>query len=329
VAASGGPGQPLDLSKAPFRLLAIVNRVDRRGNSLYGGGNAGEARFVFGGVDLNRCQRDNIQLVPFTVIFEYGIKKPGCAGVRAWAQQWHDLGNLPRGSAAYNAALEAITDTFTEAGADPSKPPNKSALSQLRTNVEVNEAKKWELREFRIRGARGGGPDLGQLQPVTVKQTPDSGFNQDAVIADYVNANEAEILDATDLLPLVLPSGQSFRAGASNSIANSLQPGFWDGPSDPPGPDISNPEARHLFSLSTCNGCHAGETETSFLHVRNRMPGEESRLSRFLTGVDVIDPADGAPTRRFDDLARRAQDLDAIANSLCISELFLQVLNTP
>ena len=48
VTASGGPGNPLDMSKAPFRLLAIVNRVDLRQNLVYGSGSAGEGRFVFG-----------------------------------------------------------------------------------------------------------------------------------------------------------------------------------------------------------------------------------------------------------------------------------------
>jgi hypothetical protein len=47
--ASGGPHAPLNLAKAPFRLLAIVNRIDLRDNFAYGGGggSAGEARFVF------------------------------------------------------------------------------------------------------------------------------------------------------------------------------------------------------------------------------------------------------------------------------------------
>ena len=62
-AASGGPGVPLNLAIAPFRLLAIVNRVDLRANTTYGGGSSnnpcdppclgGEARFVFWGL-LNR-----------------------------------------------------------------------------------------------------------------------------------------------------------------------------------------------------------------------------------------------------------------------------------
>ena len=56
--ASGGPGTPLDLAQAPFKLLAIVNRVDLRGSAAYGSRNAGEARFVFGALDM-RCSDCN------------------------------------------------------------------------------------------------------------------------------------------------------------------------------------------------------------------------------------------------------------------------------
>ena len=38
-----------------MRLLAIVNRLDLRKNAAYGG-EAGEARFVFGVIDRNNCQ---------------------------------------------------------------------------------------------------------------------------------------------------------------------------------------------------------------------------------------------------------------------------------
>ena len=47
IAASGGPGGPLDLSIAPFSLLAIVNRLDLRDQVAYGGAAGGELRFVF------------------------------------------------------------------------------------------------------------------------------------------------------------------------------------------------------------------------------------------------------------------------------------------
>ena len=38
------PDGQLDLAQAPFRLLAIVNRLDLRGSTLYGSSDAGEAR---------------------------------------------------------------------------------------------------------------------------------------------------------------------------------------------------------------------------------------------------------------------------------------------
>jgi len=102
--ASGGTGK-LDLAKAPFRLLAIVNRIDLADNLVYGGGSAGEGRFVFCAVDLN----NNCAPLQFTVIFEYGIKKKTCGALKAWAQQWQDLSMHSIGSAAYNSALELIT----------------------------------------------------------------------------------------------------------------------------------------------------------------------------------------------------------------------------
>jgi hypothetical protein len=94
-AASGGPGMPLDLKKAPFRLLAIVNRVDLRSNSAYGGGSAGEGRFVFSVIDRRPITRGGTYpggggfgcgVTQFTVIIEYGIDRRGC-GIRDWGRQ--------------------------------------------------------------------------------------------------------------------------------------------------------------------------------------------------------------------------------------------------
>ncbi|MEP7231627.1 MAG: hypothetical protein ABI691_15305 [Ginsengibacter sp.] len=117
----------LNLQFAPFKLLAIVNRLDLRGNSGYGFSNAGEGRFVFGVLN-GTCNP-----LSFTVIFEYGIPKSKCATVKAFAQQWVDLKTMVPGSAPYNAALETITNQFAGAGVASGK-PNGSALNQIRTN---------------------------------------------------------------------------------------------------------------------------------------------------------------------------------------------------
>ncbi|MEW6737403.1 MAG: hypothetical protein AB1489_39340 [Acidobacteriota bacterium] len=306
--ASGGPGSPLDLSKAPFKLLAIVNRVDLRDNTVYGGSNAGEARFVFGAIG------PNCQILQFTVIFEYGIDRKGCKQVKAWAQQWYDLGALPLGSPAYNAALEAITEQFVKAGAAPSK-PNGSALNQLRTN-EIALASPWELREFRIVTKPGG--TAGLLQQVTVKQTPDISHNKTALLSDYVNINTPAILAGTNVVPDQFPVGNPFLGGSALTPFNH----FWNNPAG--GPFIINREARFRFSFDTCNACHAGETNTLFTHIKPAPFGVPAGLSGFMTGINVIDPADGMPVRTFNELDRRALDLDNLVNSPCRDQLFFK-----
>lgn len=125
LAASGGA--QLDMRRAPFRLLAIVSRVDlRQPASAPGGQNAGEGRFVF------NLLRPNGTPTEYLLILEYGLDANDCNAVLNWANQWHNLGTIPFGPN-FNAALQTITDQFTAIGASPGK-PNGSALNQARTN---------------------------------------------------------------------------------------------------------------------------------------------------------------------------------------------------
>jgi hypothetical protein len=110
-----------------------------------------------------------------------------------------------------------------------------------------------------------------------------------------------------------------FRAGA-------IQPGAGF-PWNPGG--ITNLEARHKFSLATCNGCHTRETGTQFLHIAPRNAGSEAMLSEFLTGLNQPkdDPGNPDPTvtHTFHDLLDRQMKLDATANMNCripIDDLF-------
>jgi hypothetical protein len=342
----------LDLEKAPFRLLAIVSRLDLRDNLVLGaerigGGGAGEARFVFCAVD-----KDGAPLA-FTVIFEYGIKKRDYQAVRDWALQWYDLKDKQLGSEEYNAALERITEQFAGAGTDQESPPNRSSLSQLRTNEialvadpRINPTPRrsqavWEIREFRI-----DVENTGQLRQVTVKQTPDLIFNDplnlgdQAVLAQFINTASQDILNKRHRTPVAFAPqtpGQGFLTGSAITPPNV----FWNAPR------INNPEARHLFSLGTCNGCHAAEAfpkfpalnpkiddlkdpervPPHFTHVRPRQAGREAKLSPFLTGRDeqgqpymLPDPSgqknpanpQANLTRSFHDLSDRANDLRGI-----------------
>ncbi|HSC37508.1 MAG TPA: hypothetical protein VLD19_06555, partial [Chitinophagaceae bacterium] len=136
-----------DIKFAPFKLIAIVNRLDLRGNPGYGFGNPGEGRFVFCAVDASCHVIRNP--APFMVIFEYGIPKHTCAGLKAYAQQWFDLRALSPGSPAYNSALEALTNQFTLANTSPPK-PNGSSISRVRTNECALGVSPREWREFNV-----------------------------------------------------------------------------------------------------------------------------------------------------------------------------------
>lgn len=310
----------LKLEFAPFKLLAIVNRLDLRGNSGYGFSNAGEGRFVFEALN-NLCNP-----MEFTVIFEYGINKSSCLAVRAFAEEWNNLNAMVLGSPTYNDALENITNQFTQAGTNSDK-PNGNSINQIRTNERAIGA-PWELREFNLLVN-------GQLGLVDVKQEPAvkyNGFNAQAVspiadvekLATWVNDHAPAIEDNNYEVPIFLPDSITpFRGGHSLFPAdNSSQ--IWNGRGASGSQFINSDEARHVFSLNACSSCHGGETNTQFLHVRTASFGSEATLSGFLTGVTLADPAGrpiGSPTSRtFNDLLRRNLDLSGLISSTCLKK---------
>jgi hypothetical protein len=274
----------LDLTRAPLRLLAIVNRLDLRDLSKQ---QAGEGRFVFGILDGQGFAPE------FTLILEYRLPATTTADVVDWGNQWHALGELPFPSEQYNAALEALTTRFAGRNADPTR-QNGSALNRLRTN-EIALFPRWELREF------GLSASTGLLVPQPVDLTPDTSFiSESSVVADYVNQNEADILIERHTVPLTF-AGAPFLGGSS---FNDLQAWTSSG--------IVNPEARFRFSLNTCNGCHSSaETGTAFLHISPRSIGQSAQLSGFMTGVSLPDPVTGV-FRTLNDLGRRNADLKAV-----------------
>lgn len=361
-AASGGPGMPLDLSKAPFRLCAIINRVDLRGNLSYGGGGsgdpcnptceAGEARFVFCAVD-GACNP-----LPFLVILEYCVPRRGCRMIKDWGCKWAALSGMAFGPA-FNAQLQALTDEFAGANADPSRLPNKSAISQIRTN-EIALAGPWELREWRI---FPNDSDAGYLREVTVKQTPAWDHNFTTRLADYGNFNSPALLGGTHTIPLewmIAPPAPAptvpFLGGGSPMPGPGLPGGslgtFWDGPAPIGSSIMPGTDTRFNLSLNTCSGCHHGETatvggpfsSTRFVHVDCRSAGNVAAISSFLTGVTPGAPAAPAgttpvppphpalsgapasePNRIFWDLGRRSQDLAL----LCTTPCFFTALLSP
>lgn len=302
LAAGGGPDMPLDLSRAPFRLLAIVNRFDVRDGAAYGGVTLGELRFVFAAMS-DKCE----PLSNFTVSFEFGVpvyavRARGGCGPRAWAQRWKSLEAYPIGSAAYNAALESLTEHIVRANSPES-------FKQLRTNGNAFDnttgGRTWDMLQFRL--ALDAGIPLDLLrQPVP--QTPNHRLNRSTALDAYVNRYGEKIRAGVHRLGFGGPDDIPMGVEATYSLGT-----FWDGTRG----SIGDRESRHRFSLATCTGCHAAETGTAFMHVRPADFGEQAELSGFLTGIAVSDAADGTPTRFFGDLERRATELDALLTTPC------------
>jgi hypothetical protein len=199
-----------------------------------------------------------------------------------------------------------VTDTFTSINASPAK-PNGSALNQARTD-DIFLGAPWELREFTLQPAAGGPPS--PLLMSTVAQTPQNAHQNSALLANYVNANTPAILANNYTVPLNW-GATPFRGGASSHNLNF----DWDGP-PPACTSIANLNARHEFSLNTCNGCHGAETGTAFKHVQPRPAGVPAALSAFLVGGPAVtDMCGGVHT--FSDIARRQADLCNLLAMTC------------
>ena len=311
-ARDGQAGTPdsawtINFANAPFRLLAIVNRLDLAKGTPPRVDTGGEGHFVFGvlGPPSAGQPASAGPPLPFTVSLEFEQAATTRAELRVLAQQWHGLGAMTFGEA-FNTGLQQITDRFSGKNRAPAK-PNGSALNQLRTNeIALSPSRGWELREFTLAN--------GFLRPAPTAQSPSNTFQNTIALRDFINEHEADILRRGFRIPARF-RGAPFLAGSSRVAPPVAPPAFaWRVP--PP----VNSEARHLIALASCNGCHHLETgTTTVVHIANRAPGAMSQLSRFLTGN-----ADGSPfgvngqglegTRReFNDLEQRAAILSAAA----------------
>lgn len=348
-----GGGQ-LDLDKSPFRLSAIVNRLDlgRTADGGYGGStsdplDAGELRFVFGVQNLTQCPDP----ARFSVIFEYGVPIEGCDAVRDWANQWTALNDpsvLPRFSGPWINHLESLTESVVRHGSAPGR-GNDNAINQIRTNefnIGAAIGEPWELREFTLSTedlldtttrppSAPDSPASGALRVHTVAMTPDDGvfhpsgataphptidaFVNGPVLSSVVGNGTPGDCATSYVVPADFPNGDDFRGG--NSFTDP--PPFWGatiGPSD------QETCARHEFSLNTCNGCHFADTATGFFHVDpTQMP---AILSEFLTGGfngihTVPDTQVSGVSWDFADLDRRFNRLYDVACTECLDTFSL------
>lgn len=247
----------LDLSRAPFRLLAIVNRLDLAETTTGCKPEASEGRLVF-----VATKPGTTTPLSFNAIFEYAVNGTAAGDPAAW----HALGALDGDR--YAAALEKLTRTFTDT----------AVLGQLRTSENVGST-SWELRQFVHR--------TGKLLPTALTNTVKDSLDGTPELAAHVNDHQSSIFDGDNAVPSSLATAFSTMPKADFRWTSGQ----------------ASPSTLHLFGLSTCNGCHAGERGDTnvlpFAHVGVDASGA-TILSRFLS-----DPS--APNG--DELSFRQQSL--------------------
>jgi hypothetical protein len=243
---------PPSWEHAPFRLLAIVNRVDLASDAC--SGYPGELRYVYAAVDPLTSQPLDV-----TVIVE--VPYPTTRTAAEWAQLWRELAALP--DAAYVQGLAQLVREV-RADADP-----------LRVRLRSNEVAfsnpaepAWEMREFQLQ-VQGDALELAQ---VPLEFTPRADADP-AALSAYVLEHAEEIEGAGARLP------DELRAGAASIDAANFS---W------PVLGVSE-RLRRAFSVQTCNGCHGGDTAA--LPFRHIGPGlsldSPARVSRFLYDPDA------------------------------------------
>ena len=319
--ASGGT--TLAMNKAPFRLLAIVNRFDlRKSPRNFGEGASGELRFVFSVLDLDSTSWPHGCFQhPATngfgeegqqfVILEYAVDTTTTQAKKDWALDWAGLTDFQRGTPEYATRLQALTEKVVVKGKGGSR-PNGSALIRIRTS-ETPDQLTWDMREFQINSS------THLVVPVTVKQTPRGSLNGSNDLALWMQRNSSAILAGTYAVPERFPSGQGYSTTnflGSHSL-NQMGKNVWQGgPRYPVSSDV-----RHAFSKNTCAGCHSKETGSTFFHVNARRLGYQSELSGFLAGDGegndfcVPDPVVTSTVRCFNELNRRVNDTLSFLNS--------------
>ena len=300
-----------DLSKAPFRLLSVANRLDFRSATQ-----GGEGRLVYGVTSSD--PNGNFQgFFSFTLILEFALplKAPFDTAVK-WAAKWHELDSLDpvTQAAAFNSKLQEITDAFTLRGAYVGR-PNGSAINQIRTN-EIALATPWQLREFNMQPS-------GLMAAATTKQSPDHDLlNDSPQLRDFINQNP--VLNATNdtsFFSLQMPTtfeGLLFAGAKANqlTIPFHTDSARWElSPTETQDTSV----AIDNFGLLTCNGCHTENkksTDILFYNVApttataNRQTGINDGTGKLSDFMLLGDPSKGG--RRPAELTRRANDMGTL-----------------
>lgn len=242
-------------NRAPFRLLAVVNRLDLAADPCQGP--PGKIHLVYAVLDASL--RAPLEM---TIVLE--VPYPETRSAAAWARLWERLPS--QRDSRYPTLLGLLVSSVLHDAA-----PYGARLRSNELALGGGVDKSWELREFHVED----GPFGRQLLMNTLESTPRDDVDPKS-LATHIVQNAEEIGAHAVPLPEAMQGGaaRTPRAGFSWAV---------------PGVDDS---LRTAFSRQTCNGCHGGDTATlPFQHIAaDPSRDAPARLSRFLS--DPSGPTD-------------------------------------
>ncbi len=269
----------LDLKKAPFRLLAIVNRFDLRHSPT---SQNGKLQFVFGVLSKPTTNplSPSVFVTSFSVLMSYELVGGGCLASRHWARRWHRIGKYACDSSAgctdYLEALQEITDAVTDLRGNACPIPACSHVpTQARLEVHSNDlaiGSPWQLRRFILQGGCG---KIRQLKLAGMSRTPDTSLNNSTKLIDWVSKNEVAVRSGNYFLP------KEFIGASADETVGGFSKWRLNGVSE---------ETRFAFAKNTCNGCHSDEFpnifSTGFFHLSTFGEGKK-KLSSFVLNEEI------------------------------------------
>ncbi len=164
----------VDLAHAPFRLIAVANRLDL-GES---GEQNAEGRLLFGATDGPGDDPRSPSL-PVTVIFEFRL----AGAPHEWAARWHALGGPGEVDGAWVLSLTEVTKQFVR--------------SEDFGQVRVHDASgtRGVMYEFHLDA------NAKRLVRAGLRRTPAHSMNDSAVLHDFARSNDEAILSDRYELP--------------------------------------------------------------------------------------------------------------------------------
>lgn len=202
----------LDMTSAPFRLMAVSNRIDLDVEE----GQGGEGRLLFAATEGPGDDPASAAL-PMTVIFEFRLGGPP----GEWAAGWHALGDAGESNAQYMQNLLKLTENFTTA----------HQLAQIRVDDEATDP-NGILLEFHLDESA---PAQTRIAPATLNRTPPHALDGSPSLEGFIETESQQIVADTYQLPSDMLAdrvvlGQRWNLpGTGDSLRHDFASGTCDG----------------------------------------------------------------------------------------------------